>query len=402
MKTDVLIAGGGVVGMALAVALRRSDPGISVTVVDRGGALPEDDGRAWALAAAVRQMLEALNVWHGIADVAEPIREMVVTDSGANDVLRGVFLTFSGVLDTGEPFAHMVPNAALRAALAETADQAGVQMVTGAVEGFERRDASVLVKLLPIDFVDAKLLVAADGSRSQLRDIAGIGTTGWDYGQVGLVGTIRHEKPHFGVAQQNFLPEGPFAVLPLQRNCSSLVWTESRSKASDLVEADPGTVNREIRHRIGTRLGEVEIQGGLQAFPLRLSLARDLVKPRFCLVGDSAHTIHPLAGQGLNLGLRDVAALSETIVDARRLGLDFGELDVLERYQSWRRFDVTEMGVLTDGLNRLFSNDNTILRFARDIGLGMVDRLPKLKREMVDQAAGLGPEIPRLLRGEAI
>ena len=402
VKTDVLIAGGGVVGMSLAVALSRSDPGISVTVVDRGGAQPGDDGRAWALAAAVRQMLEALNVWQRIADVAEPIREMVVTDSSSSDVLRSVFLTFNGVLDAGQPFAHMVPNAALRLALAAKADQAGVQMVVGSVEGFEQRDAGVLVRLVSGDSVDAKLLVAADGSRSRLRDIAGIGTTGWDYGQVGLVGTIRHEKPHFGVAQQNFLPEGPFAVLPLRHNFSSLVWTKSRSKASEFVDADPETVNREIRYRIGARLGEVEIQGGLQAFPLRLSLARDLVKSRFCLVGDSAHTIHPLAGQGLNLGLRDVAALSETIVDARRLGLDLGELDVLERYQSWRRFDVTEMGVLTDGLNRLFSNDNSILRLARDVGLGIVDRLPKLKREMIQQAAGLGPGIPRLLRGEAI
>jgi 2-octaprenyl-6-methoxyphenol hydroxylase len=402
VKTDVLIAGGGVVGMTLAVALRKSDASISVTVVDRGDEPPERDGRASAFAAAARQMLATLNVWPGIVDVAEPIREMVVTDSGTDDVLRGVFLSFNGVLDTGEPFAHMVPNIALRTALAEAAAQADVMSVVGVVQGFERRNGGVRASLVSGDVVDAQLLVAADGPRSRLRDLAGIGTTGWDYRQIGLVGTIRHEKPHLGVAQQNFLPAGPFAVLPLRGNFSSLVWTESPSRAPDFVEAAPQMLNQEIRRRIGARLGQVEIQGVLQAFPFRLRLARQLVKDHFCLVGDSAHTIHPLAGQGLNLGLRDIAALSETIVDARRLGLDFGDPDVLERYQSWRRFDVTEMGVLTDGLNRLFSNDNSIARIVRDVGLGMVDRLPKLKRAMVDQAAGLGPEIPRLLRGEAI
>lgn len=402
MKTDVLIAGGGIVGLATAVALRNSDSDISVMIVDRGDDLPERDGRSSALAAAARRMLEMLKVWRGVADVAEPIREMFVTDSGKNDVLRSDFLSFSGVLDTGEPFAHMVPNIALRTSLAEMAKQSGVVSVVSVVDGFERRNGGVRVGLTSGDVIDAGLLVAADGSRSRLRDLAGIGTIGWDYRQIGLVGTIRHEKPHLGVALQNFLPAGPFAVLPLQGNHSSLVWTESRAKAPDFVDADPRILNREIRRRVGARLGEVEIQGQLQAFPIRLRLARDLVKDRFCLVGDSAHTIHPLAGQGLNLGLRDAAALSETIVDARRLGLDFGDLDVLERYQSWRRFDVTEMGVLTDVLNRLFSNDSSLLRVVRDVGLGVVHRLPKLKRVMVDQAAGLGPEIPRLLRGEAI
>ena len=327
---------------------------------------------------------------------------MVVGDSRTNDVLRSVLLSFDGVLDTGEPFAHMVPNIALRTSLAEMAKQSGVESVVSVVEAFERRNGGVQASLSSGDFIDATLLVAADGPRSRLRDLARIGTTGWDYRQIGLVGTIRHEKPHLGVAQQNFFPAGPFAALPLQGNYSSLVWTESRTRAAEFVDSKPPKLNREIRRRIGARLGEVEIQGPLQAFPFKLRLARDLVRDRFCLVGDSAHTIHPLAGQGLNLGLRDVAALSETIVDARRLGLDFGELDILERYQCWRRFDITEMGVLTDGLNRLFSNDSSILRIARDVGLGVVHRLPRLKQAMVDQAAGLGPEIPRLLRGEAI
>ena len=403
MKPDIVIAGGGIVGMALAVALRRAKADFNVVVVERSAAGGVDDGRASAIAAAAQHMMETLGVWSRVAETAQPIKEMIVTDSRAADAVRPVFLTFDGALDGGEPFAHMVPNAAMSAAFADAAAECGVEMVRlDSVYRFKLGDHAASLKLSSGAAVEPALLVAADGVRSQLREQAGIRVLRWDYRQAGLVATIAHERPHHGRAEEHFLPSGPFAVLPLRGDRSSLVWTESQAEGERLVEADKPTINREIVRRIGHHLGGITIGGRLQAYPLGLRVARDFVKPRFCLIGDAGHAIHPLAGQGLNLGLRDVAALAETLVDAQRLGLDIGAIDVLERYQRWRRFDTAEMAVLTDGLNRLFSNDNPVLRLARDVGLGLVDRLPALKRLMINQAAGQGEETPRLLRGEAI
>jgi 2-octaprenyl-6-methoxyphenol hydroxylase len=401
--TDVLIAGGGIVGTVLAAALRQSAPDLRVILIERDTAAATDDSRASAIAAAGKQMLEALGVWPRLVNEAQPINEMIVTDSRGSDVVRPVFLTFDGALEDREPFAHMVPNGALRPAIAEVASAAGVSVVRpDAVTDFTVGSAAVEARLQGGQTVAARVLVAADGVRSGLRDKAGIKTIGWDYPQAGLVATITHERPHHGRAEEHFLPAGPFAVLPLRGNRSSLVWTESRDDAARLMAAPAPELGAEVVKRLGHHLGAVGIDGRLQSYPLGLKVARDFVKPRFCLVGDAAHAIHPLAGQGLNLGLRDAAALAETIIDAHRLGLDIGQLDVLERYQAWRRFDTAEMAALTDGLNRLFSNDNPLVRFARDLGLGMVDRLPVLKRTMIGEAAGRGGEMPRLLRGEAI
>jgi len=401
--TDVLIAGGGTVGMTFAIALRRSDPTLGVTVVERSDGGDFDDGRASAIAAAAKQMLNALGIWKHVADEAQPITEMIVTDSRSDDVVRPVFLTFDGALEDGEPFAHMVPNAALRSALAAAADEAGVELVRPeTIAGFTAGPTAVEVTLGSGAACRASLLVAADGVRSQLRDKAGIRTIGWNYRQTGLVATIAHERPHNGRAEEHFLPSGPFAVLPLRGNRSSLVWTEKPDIAARMLSAAKPAIDEAIVKRIGRHLGAISIEGRLQGFPLSLRLARDFVKPRFCLIGDAAHSIHPLAGQGLNLGFRDAAALAETIIEARRLGLDIGQIDLLERYQAWRRFDVAEMAALTDGLNRLFSNDNALVRMVRDIGLAAVDRVPFLKRAMIGEAAGRAGETPRLLRGEAI
>lgn len=402
LQVDVLIAGGGIVGTTLAVALKGADRSLEVAVVERTSAAPADD-RASAVAASGRRMLEELGVWPALADSAQPIREMIVTDSSADDSVRPVFLTFDGALESGEAFAQMVPNASLRQALGIAASDVGVTWIEpDSVDQFVLGETGMIADLASGTKIETKLLVAADGVRSRLRERAGIRTTGWDYGQTGLVATIEHEKPHHGRAEEHFLPSGPFAVLPLKGNRASLVWTEERAEAKRLLDTDTPALNAEITKRIGHHLGAVGIIGRLQSFPLGLRLAREFVRPRFCLVGDAAHAIHPLAGQGLNLGLRDVAALAETLVEARRLGLDIGQTDVLERYQAWRRFDVAEMGALTDGLNRLFSNDVAPIRMVRDIGLGLVNRIPLLKRMMIDQAAGLGSEAPRLLRGEAI
>jgi 2-octaprenyl-6-methoxyphenol hydroxylase len=403
MSTDILVAGGGPVGLVLAVALRQAAPDLAVTIVERSEAVAGDDGRASAISAAAKDMLETLGVWQGVESVAQPIGEMVVTDSRSDDVVRPVFLTFGGALDDGEPFAHMVPNEALRSQLADAASAAGVDWLRPeTVSDFAVDQVKVTATLGSGGRLAARVLIAADGVKSRLRGIAGIKTIGWDYRQTGLVATIAHERPHNGRAEEHFLPAGPFAMLPLRGNRSSLVWTEKPDIAARILAAAKPELNQELVKRLGEHLGEVAIEGRLQSYALSLRLARDFVKPRFGLVGDAAHAIHPLAGQGLNLGLRDAAALAESVVEAHRLGLDVGAADVLERYQAWRRFDVAEMAALTDGLNRLFANDNPIIRIARDIGLGVVNRLPAMKRLMMKEAAGRSGDLPRLLKGEPI
>jgi len=402
-RQDVVIAGGGHVGLTLALALRRAAPGMSVTVVDAtpAGAVP--DGRVYAIAAAGRRMLEQLGVWDAVAAEAQPIRDMVITDSRTRDVARPTFLTFDGATEEGEPFAHMVSNHALVGAVAAAARAGGVTMVApDSVAGFDVGESAVSVRLASGASLAARLLVAADGVRSKLRDLAGIQTVGWDYGQSGIVVTVGHERPHGGRAEEHFLPAGPFAILPLTGSRSSLVWTEQRANAERLVKLSPSRFQEELEIRFGHHLGALTVLDRPRAFPLGLTLARSFVRPRFALAGDAAHGIHPIAGQGLNLGFRDVAALAETIVEAHRLGLDPGSLSVLERYERWRRFDTFEMGVTTDVLNRLYSNDNPALRILRDVGLGLVDRLPPLKKMFIREAAGAGGELPRLLRGEGI
>lgn len=401
---DVVIAGGGHVGLSLALALRQGDPGLSVMLVDAAApGASAADRRASAVAAAGRRMLDRLGVWSAIAGEAEPIAEMVITDSRTGDAVRPVFLTFAGEAEDGGPFAHMVPNAVMVGALRQAAEQSGVRIMAPAtVTDFEVEARHVSVVPKGSRAIPARVLVAADGVRSHLRDLAGIGTATWAYGQSGIVVTVSHERPHASRAVEHFLPGGPFAILPLKGNRSSLVWSERSELAERLVRADDFTFRQALEQRFGRQLGAIEPLDRPRAFPLGLTLARAFVKPRFALAGDAAHGIHPIAGQGLNLGFRDAAALAETLVDARRLGLDIGDLDVLRRYEAWRRFDAFEMGVVTDTLNRLFSNDNPALRLVRDVGLGIVDRLPGLKQLFLREAAGEGNDVPRLLRGEAV
>jgi 2-octaprenyl-6-methoxyphenol hydroxylase len=403
-RLDVLIAGAGYVGLATAVSMRAARPGLRIAIVDAAPAgIWEKDGRASAVAAAARRMLDRLGAWDEIEPEAQPITEMVITDSRTSDPVRPVFLTFDGEVRPGEPFAHMVANRVLNGALRKRAAELGIDLVEGeAVERFDTGPATVTVHLADGGSLEAHLLVAADGVRSRLRDMAGIKTVSWEYGQSGIVCTVAHERPHNGRAEEHFLPAGPFATLPLKGNRTTIVWTERTADAESLVAADPLVFEEELERRFGLTLGEIHVEDKPRAWPLGLTLARAFVARRFALAGDAAHGIHPIAGQGLNLGFKDVAALAETIVEAERLGQDIGALDVLERYQQWRRFDTVQMGVTTDVLNRLFSNDFGPLRAARDIGLGLVDRMPGLKSFFIRQAAGLAGETPRLLRGEAI
>ena len=403
-SVDVLIAGGGYVGLSCAVAIKDAAPHLSVMVVDP---VPEhaveNDERASAIAADASRMLDALGLWQGLIKNAQPINEMIVTDSKVSDVTRPVFLTFANDAQEDEPFAHMVENRELVKALRKKGDADGVMRLTeNGVASFETEISRTNVTLNSGDVISTKLLVACDGVRSRLRDMAGIQTVHWPYDQKGIVCTVEHERPHEGRAEEHFLPAGPFAILPLKGNRSSLVWTESSRDADRLLAQDELIFETELEQRFGYKLGEIKLASKVKAFPLGLTLAREFVRNRFVLAGDAAHGIHPIAGQGLNLGFKDAAALAQTIVEADRLGQDFGTVDVLERYQMWRRFDTVQMGIVTDVLNRLFSNDNGFLRAARSFGLGVVDRMPAMKKYFINQASGENTAAPKLLRGEAI
>jgi 2-octaprenyl-6-methoxyphenol hydroxylase len=410
----IVIAGGGLAGLALALALKKAlADGIDVVMCDPALRRdPHGDKRSYAIAAAARRMLEALGVWNQVADRAQPILDMVITDSRLQDPVRPTFLTFAGEVDGREPFAHMLTAGDLTGALLEACRESGVTLRPEGVKGFAVQGARTDVTLTDGETLPAALLVAADGGRSRLREQAGIGWISWPYKQSGIVATIAHERDHEGRAVEHFLPSGPFAILPLKaepqgdgslRHRSSIVWTERAENVPALLESNPEDLLSELERRFGLQLGKLSFETTPQAFPLSFGVARSFVAERLALLGDAAHVIHPIAGQGLNLGLHDAAALAEIITDAMRLGMDPGGADVLDGYERARRTDITAMGVVTDGLNRLFSNDVLPVRLIRDLGLGLVDRMPGLKRFFIREAAGLtGREPPRLLRGESL
>ena len=398
-QCDVIIVGGGPVGLAQALALTRFQQGLRVALVDRRAFSVPDDKRAFALSAGVRRVLEVLGVWSGIAPEAQPIRAMKITDSGTGDISRPVFLTFEGDVVPGEPYAHMAPNRVLTRVLLEALADRVTFVAPVEVTGYAAGPARASLSLKDGRTLEAPVIIAADGAMSALRGMAGIGVVSHDYHQAGIVTTIAHELPHEGTAYEHFRPAGPFASLPLPGNRSSLVWTERTAEAARLKSLPLEETAGLIEAAMGSSLGKVTVEESLQSFPLRLQIARDFMGPRLALIGDAAHVIHPLAGQGLNLGLKDVAALTETLIDAMRLGLDPGGPDVLERYQQWRRFDTSLMAAVTDNLNRLFSNDAPPLRALRDLGLGLVDRMSPIKDALISRAAGLESDGPRLTRG---
>ncbi|HUN96851.1 MAG TPA: ubiquinone biosynthesis hydroxylase [Bradyrhizobium sp.] len=403
-QRGIVIGGGAFAGLALALALRQG-LGAEIPIIVADPALstrPSRDPRATAIVAACRRLFDAIGVWSQVADGAQPILDMVVTDSKLEDATRPAFLTFAGQVEPGEPFAHMVENRHLIDALVERAEAEGVDLRAASVTDFSAKPDGIEVSLSDGAPIEASLLVAADGARSKLRERAGIATHGWEYDQSGIVVTVGHERDHHGRAEEHFLPAGPFAILPLKGNRSSLVWTERRDEAARIVGLSDEQFHEELEQRFGLHLGEIKALDKPRAFPLGYFVARSFIGERLALVGDAAHVIHPIAGQGLNMGLRDVAALAEVVVDAARLGLDPGEASVIERYQRWRRFDTMAMGLATNSLNLLFSNRSTLLRTVRDIGLGLVDRTPPLKNLFIRQAAGLAGEVPRLLKGEAL
>lgn len=405
---DIVVGGGGFIGLTLACALDVAAPGnFRVAVIDpvppeqlRAGA---NDGRAMTISAASRQLLEALGIWSEIAADAEPVRRIEITDTPLDAPVRLPVLGFETEDPAGEPTAHVVENAVLMRALANALEPSGAELIAPErITGFQPEAGHMQLRLDARGPMRAHLLVGADGRRSRLRRMAGIRTITWNYPQTGIVATVAHEGDHEGRAVQHFLPAGPFAMLPMTGRRCSLVWTETPEDAAALLALPEERINAELARRFGAQLGEVRLISPLQTFPLSLSMARDFVRPGFALVGDAAHGLHWLAGQGLNHGLRDVAALTEVLVEARRAGEDIGRIDVLRRYERWRRFDASMSAAGMDMLNRLFSGDNHTLRIVRTLGMGMVDRLAPLKRLLVAEAAGTIGTLPRLMRGEPL
>ncbi|MEJ2014926.1 MAG: FAD-dependent oxidoreductase [Limibacillus sp.] len=411
LKADVLIVGGGLVGLTLAHALAGA--GVTCLLVDRedpataqGAAF---DGRASAIAAGTQQMLSALGLWKAMAPGAAPILDIRVSDARIGEAASPLFLHYDHSEVGDVPLGYIVENRTLRKALFSALPVEGLTLLAphSLAGPLERGAYGVTAELDDGRRLSASLAVAADGRGSRLREEAGIKTTRWDYPQAGIVATVEHELDHEGVAHENFLPAGPFAMLPLTddakgRHRSSIVWTEKRELAGAMMKLDEADFSAEIERRFGDSLGALKAVGPRWSYPLSLLLAERYLDHRLVIVGDAAHGIHPIAGQGLNLGLRDVAALAEILVDAARLGLDLGDANLLSRYPQWRRFDALALVAVTDALNRLFSNDIAPLRLARDLGLAAVDRLPPLKRLFMQDAMGVTGDLPRLIRGEAL
>jgi 2-octaprenyl-6-methoxyphenol hydroxylase len=365
------------------------------------------DARAFALSAGSKRLLEVLGAWAAIAPRAQPVTGVDITDSALGDAFRPFLVTYDNTVEGGEPATYIVEHDCLQAGLLEAVGRRpGITRIGGTVAGWDVAGERGVVRLGDGRALRAPLVAAADGRGSTLREAAGVGVVRWTYRQVGLVTTLAHEKPHRSRAVQHFLPSGPFAILPLKSvhgdNRSSITWTEEESWGRALVQLDAAAFLEEVEARFGHRLGRITLTGPRAAWPLEMHLARAFIAPRLALVGDAAHLVHPIAGQGLNLGLRDVAALAEAVADAARLGLDIGSGIVLERYERWRRADSAMSAAAFDALNRLFSSDWTLLRTVRDAGLGLVDRMPGLKQYFVNEAAGLTGEVPKLLRGEPL
>ena len=406
MEQDVIIVGGGLNGPALALALAQG--GLRVTVVDARPAEARAevgfDGRAYALAIASKRLLGAIGVWGSVADLAQPIQKIVASDGRAGQGASPWFLTFDAAEIEEGPMGFMVEDRHLYAAFQAAMRLPGITVLSGeSVVSQAVSGAGVEVVLASGAVLRAAVLVGCDGRGSGVALRAGIRRTGWGYGQTALVTAVSHARDHGGVAQQFFMPSGPLAVLPLVGgHLSSIVWSETEANAAAIQALPDADYLAALRPRFGDFLGEIALAGARFTYPLSLSLAERFVAARVALVGDAAHGVHPLAGQGLNLGLRDVGALAEVLILARRRGEDIGAADVLERYQAWRRFDVTTLALGMDGVNRLFSNDNPLLRGVRDLGLGLVNAWPGLRRGFIRQAAGLTGDVPRLLQGLAV
>ena len=400
--SDILIAGGGLNGPALALALAQA--GFGVTVADARPA-PERagtnfDGRGYALALASQRLLNAIGVWGAVAPNAQPLLEIKVSDGRAGQGHSPFFLHFDHAEIEEGPMGFMLEDRFLYRAFlsAMQAEERVTLLSQTGVTGHSITPGGVTATLSDGSTHTARLLVGCDGRGSGVAQRAGIRRTGWGYGQTALVCAIAHEKPHNSIAHQFFMPPGPLAILPLPGNMSSIVWSETDDMAASIHALPDKDYMQVLRPRFGDFLGGISLVGNRFTYPLSLSVANHFVADRVALVGDAAHGMHPIAGQGLNAGLRDVAALAQVLTQAQRRGEDIAAIQVLERYQEWRRFDTAALVAATDLTNRLFSNDNPLLRMGRDIGMGLVGALPGLRRGFIREAAGLSGDLPDLMR----
>jgi 2-octaprenyl-6-methoxyphenol hydroxylase len=403
---DIVISGASYAGLALARGLQQAFEGtLRMALVDRSaGPSAAHDTRAFAIWAGSKNVLESLGAWRALEAAAEPMSSIEISDSALEDALRPSLLTYPAMTSEGDIAGYMVAGSALHEALYGTlggdpnitwiapAEATGLKVETGVITA-ELNDGQTLA---------ASLVVAAEGRQSRLRDAAGIKTTGWDYGQRGIVANVAFSEPHHGIAIQHFLPGGPFAVLPLKNNRACITWSAAEAEAQRVLALDESAFLAELDKRIGGRFGTITLLGKPQAWPLNLKVARSYIAPRFALIGDAAHGVHPIAGNGVNLALRDVAALVECLVDGARLGLDLGDREALERYERWRRFDTVTSAAAYDGLNRLFSIDSVLLRAARGAGLSTLDRIGVVKNLIIEEATGLTGDTPKLMRGELV
>lgn len=419
LTCDVIIVGGGMAGATLALALRSG--GLQPVVIERApmsDQLDEAfDGRASAIAFSAFRQWKAIGMAGALEPHAQRIEQILVTDArppgaAAQDGQGlgrpspfGLRFDAAEIADRvdGEPLGYMLENRRIRQGLAEALKGSDITVLAPArLERLDIEPGRARVALADGGAIEAPLVVAADGRGSMVRKMAGIGVVGWPYRQSGVVATVDLERPHEGVAHEHFLPSGPFAILPLTGNRASLVWTEGSRQAEALIAASPAAFQAYLDRRFGEFLGRATAQANRFNYPLSLELAERMTAPRLALIGDAAHGVHPIAGQGLNLGLKDIAALAQVLVEARRLGEDIGSELVLERYARWRRFDNVMLAAATDGFTRLFSNDNPLLRLTRGLGMSVVDRLGPARRFFMQEAGGATGELPRLLRGEAL
>ncbi|MFY0679015.1 MAG: FAD-dependent monooxygenase [Thalassovita sp.] len=402
-ESDIVIVGGGLNGPTLALALAQS--GFSVTIVDavvRATQTAQDfDGRSYALALASVRLLDNLGLWEDLAPHSQAMLEIKVSDGRAGDgVLSPFFLHFDHTEIEEGPMGHMLEDRYLRRRLATAVDQqANITLLEGETVVDQAAHAKgVTATLSSGRQLTARLLIGCDGRMSGTASRAGLKRNGWDYGQTALVCAIDHAVPHAGTAHQFFMPPGPLAILPLPGNQSSIVWSETHANAKAFNALPDAEYLQILRPRFGDFLGEIALAGKRFTYPLSLSLAESFVAERVALVGDAAHGMHPIAGQGLNAGMRDIAALVQTLKDAQKRGEDFASSLVLDRYQQWRRFDTSSLALATDLTNKLFSNDNPLLRLTRDIGMGAINAIPSLRRSFIREAAGLTGDLPDLMR----
>ncbi|HCP81471.1 MAG TPA: 2-octaprenyl-6-methoxyphenyl hydroxylase [Octadecabacter sp.] len=406
LEFDIIVAGGGLNGSALALALAQSE--FSVALIDplEDQLVVDDefDGRSYALAVASQRLLGAIGIWEQVAENAQPILEVVVSDGRAGEGASPLILELDHAEIEEGPMGFMIEDRYLRQALHRSiADNPLIRSMRGVrVQSQSVASDGVTVCLSSGKSVTASLLIGCDGRNTQIGEGANIKREGWSYGQTALVCAISHERPHNGTAHQFFMPHGPLAILPLPGNRSSIVWSETTSEAERIHALSDADYIEALKPRFGDFLGKIALCGQRATYPLGLSLAQSTVAERLVLVGDAAHVVHPITGQGLNSGLKDIAALAEVLTMAMRRGEDIGRMDVLERYRKWRSFDVSATALATDTFNRVFSNDNPTIRLGRDLGLGLVNALPGLRRNLMREAAGLTGDLPKLLQGRAI